>query len=391
MPGTRLSIVVSGMIASIPRQGGATWAVLQYVLGLRRLGHAVCFVEPVCDPAMGPPGSTLRGSYNAAYFREVVRQFGLEGTSGLLRPGTRETVGLPYDRLVEIARDADLLLNVSGILTEAALLEPIPSRVYLDLDPGFTQLWHAVQGIDMGFRGHTHFVTIGVAIGSNGCDVPDCGLAWIGTAQPVVLSEWPAVNTRPFHGLTTVGNWRGYGSIEYEGRLYGQKAHSLRQLMSLPGRTPEKFILALAIHPNEKRDLDALTANGWHIVDPALLAASPDAYRRFVQASKVEFGLAKSGYVAARAGWFSDRSACYLASGRPVIAQDTGFPDFLPVGEGLLAFETAQDVLAAIEEINRNYRFHAQAARRIAEEHFDSDKVLSRLLDRIEEAPCQMP
>jgi hypothetical protein len=200
------------------------------------------------------------------------------------------------------------------------------------------------------------------------------------TAQPVVLEHWPMVGQVEHDALTTVGNWRGYGSVEYDGVFYGQKAHSLRRFMSLPTRTREQFLLALAIHPSETTDLMALAANGWRLVDPAVVAGTPADYRRFIQGSKAEFGVAKSGYVVSQCGWFSDRSVCYLASGRPVVAQDTGFGRFLPTGAGLFAFKTEDDVLAAIDELRRDYPRHARAARTVAEDFFDSDKVLTRLL-----------
>ena len=380
MAGARLTILLSGMIAAVPHQGGATWAVLQYLLGLKRLGHDVYFVEPVEEAVLRPFGAPLHRSINAAYFRQVMADFGLEGTSALLLAGTQQTVGLPYDRVHEIARRADVLVNISGLLADEALTENIPLRVYLDLDPAFTQLWQAVQGIDMRFADHSHFVTVGQAIGQPGCDVPTCGRTWITTPQPVVLERWPVAGRVFCDALTTVANWRGYGSIEHEGVLYGQKAHSLRQFFSLPTLTDERFALALAIHPEESEDLAALHANGWRLIDPQRVAQTPASYQRFVRGSKAEFGIAKSGYVAARCGWFSDRSVCYLASGRPVIVQETGFSDYLPTGKGLFAFETIDEVLASIEALNGDYAYHARAARAVAEEYFDSDRVLDRLL-----------
>jgi hypothetical protein len=381
-----LTILLSGMTAAIPHQGGATWAVVQYLLGLKRLGHDVYFVEPVEAAVLRPIGAPLPRSVNAAYFGRVMADLGLGHASALLLAGTRQTVGLPYDRLQEIARRADLLVNISGLLADEALAENVPLRAYLDLDPAFTQLWHATEGIDMRFAGHNRFVTVGQAIGRPGCDVPTCGLRWITTPQPLVLERWPAAGgaTPVTHNaLTTVANWRGYGSIEHEGVLYGQKAHSWRRFFSLPALTGEKFAPALAIHPEESKDLEALRASGWRLVDPALVAHTPASYQRFVQGSKAEFGIAKSGYVAARCGWFSDRSVCYLASGRPVIAQETGFSDFVPAGAGLFAFETIDEVLASIEALNGDYERHARAARALAEEHFDSDNVLNRLLNRL--------
>ncbi|HEX6386405.1 MAG TPA: hypothetical protein VF177_17165 [Anaerolineae bacterium] len=380
MAGTRLTILVSGMIAGVPHQGGATWAVLQYLLGFKRLGYDVYFVEPLTETALQPAGTSLERSVNAAYFRQVIADFGLEQRAALLLAGTRHTVGLLYQQLRAVAGRAGVLLNISSTLADEALTGRIPVRVYLDLDPTFNQLWHAVEGIDMRFASHTDFVTVGLALGKAGCVVPTFGLPWITTLQPVVLAHWPVARHTTYDALTTVANWRGYGSIEYAGVFYGQKAHSLRQFFSLPTLTKEKFMLALSIHPDESSDLKALAENGWHLLDPTQVAHTPADYRRFVQGSKGEFGIAKSGYVAAGCGWFSDRSICYLASGRPVIAQETGFSRFLPTGEGLFAFKTSDDVLASIEALNRDYSRQSRAARAIAEEYFDSDKVLTRLL-----------
>lgn len=371
------------MIAGDPHQGGATSAVLQYVLGLRSLGHDVYFVEPIAPALLRPHGAPLPASVNAGYFYEVATHFDLTTRAALLQQGTRETVGLSYANLLEAARRCDVLINVSGMLTDPWLLEGIPRRVYLDLDPAFNQLWHAIEGIDMRFDGHTHFVTVGQAIGSPDCMVPTCGRTWIQTLQPVVLSEWPMTRGDSRAAWTTVGHWRGYGSIHYRGVLYGQKAHSLRRFMELPGRTQGPFHLALAIDPAEVNDLWALRANGWDLIDPASVAGTPSRYRHFIQRSKGELGIAKSGYVESRCGWFSDRSVCYLASGRPVVAQETGFSRFLPTGEGLFAFSTVEDARAAIETVSLDYDRHCRGARDIAESHFRAELVLGRLLDCI--------
>jgi hypothetical protein len=367
-----MRILVSGMVAGVPRHGGATWAVLQYVLGFARLGHEVVLIEPV--EAARPE--------TVAYFRDVVDVFSLDGRAALLISGTHETVGVPYEQLIALARDADLLVNVSGMLRDSRLIEAVEARVYLDLDPAFNQLWHT-QGTDVGFEGHTSYVTVGQALGRQGCPVPGCGLDWITTVQPVVLECWPVANGLDYKGLTTVANWRGYGSIEHDGVHYGQKAHSFRRFFELPRRTAVPVFAGLAIHPDERDDLAALRKNGWRLLDATEVAGTPDRYRRFVRSSWAELGIAKSGYVAAHSGWFSDRSVCYLASGRPVLAQETGFSDFLPTGEGLIPFATVDAVVAGVEELQRDYERHRRAARALAEEVFDSDLVLSRLLDAV--------
>jgi len=379
----KLTILFAGMIAADPNQGGATWAVLQYLLGFRQLGHEVIFVEPIKAAALHPNGSSFDSSENPRYFEKTIREFGLDQQAALLLTETHKTVGLTYKELREKAARADVLFNVSGMLEDEALLSSIPCRVYLDLDPAFNQLWQVVCGIDMRLSSHTHFVSVGQAIGRTDCAVPTCHLDWLTTLPPVVLEYWP-MTTAVFHdALTTVGNWRGYGSIEHGGLHYGQKAHSLRKFFELPKMTTEKFALALAIHPDEKNDVEALRENNWELLDPLECAGSPSRYRHFIQGSKAEFGIAKSGYVVSRCAWFSDRSACYLASGRPVLAQETGFGQFLPTGEGLFSFATIGEVLYAIEEMNRDYACHRKAARHLAERYFDSGKVLPRLLDKV--------
>jgi hypothetical protein len=383
-PRRRLRIVVSGMIAGDPYQGGATWAVLQYVIGLRQLGHDVYFVEPIASGKLQPAGTSMSRSINAAYFREVVRDFDLESRAALLVAGTQDTEGCSYEHLRALAKRADVLINISGMLRDPVLTETIPVRIYLDLDPAFNQLWHESEGLDVGFDGHTHFVTIGPALAQQDCAIPTCGRNWIAIRQPVVLSEWPVAATFTRDAFTTVANWRGYGSITYRNVFYGQKAHAWRALMRLPDRTAQQFVVALAIHPAETRDLEQLDAHGWKRVDPAQVTDTPARYRSFVQGSKGEIGIAKSGYATARCGWFSDRSVCYLASGRPVVAQETGFSEFLPTGDGLFAFESEDDVLAAIEAIVGDYPRQSRRARAMAEEYFDASKVLPRLLDRVD-------
>jgi hypothetical protein len=370
--GERLRIVVSGMIAGDLDQGGAAWSILQYVLGLGELGHDVVFVEPVDVPV------PLARSANARYLRAVASEFGI-AQAALVSADGSEATGIARGRLLELIAGADLLLNVSGMLTAPDLFDPVPVRAYLDLDPFFNQLWQ-LQGADMRLQGHTHFVTVATALGEPDCEVPTLGRDWIKTLPPVVLGQWPAATVAPTLPFTSVGHWRSYGPIEHQGRRYGVRAHSLRELIDLPRRTRAEFALALGIHSSELRDIEALEGHGWNLLDPLALASTPSRYREFVRASTAEIGIAKEGYVRSCSGWFSDRSACYLACGRPVIAQDTGFAAALPVGDGLLAFATVEEAAAAAEEVLSRPRQHARAARAIAEDVLDSDRVLTLLL-----------
>jgi hypothetical protein len=230
---------------------------------------------------------------------------------------------------------------------------------------------------------HTHFVTISDAVGRPAGIIPDCGREWIVTVPPVVLSEWAYASGVERQALTSVGHWRGYGSVVAGDMHLGQRVHSLRPIIDLPERTPLPVEVAYAIHQRETADLAALTDHGWTLLDPDELAGDPDRYRRFVQGSFAELAIAKSGYVVSDSGWFSDRSACYLASGRPVIAQSTGFERRIPTGAGVFAFTTTDEAVAATEEIVAHYETHRDAARQIAEDRLDAAVVLDALLDRL--------
>ncbi len=370
----RLKILLAGMVAGDPGQGGASWAVLQYLAGLRSLGHDVVLVEPVPAEALAPDGEVGR------YFARLPL---LDGRAALLAEGGAGTLGLGWAELRRFAAEADLLLNLSGLLRDERLLAPIPVRAFVDLDPGFNQAWQ-MTGAEMGLDCHTHFVSVGQRIGLPGCPIPDCGREWIGTLPPVALEHWPAAPVPPRHdAFTSVGHWRSYGSVEYAGVRYGQRAHSLRKLIELPRLSASRFELALGIHRDEVADLEALAANGWRRLDPGQVAGDPGAFAEFVRGSKAELAVAKQGYVVSRSGWFSDRSAAYLASGRPVVAQETGFGEFLPTGEGLLSFATTSEAAAAVAAVEAEPGRHRAAARALAEEHLDGRKVLARLLDRL--------
>ncbi|MGH2773558.1 MAG: glycosyltransferase [Actinomycetota bacterium] len=379
--GSPARAVVSGMLASVPAQGGATWAVLQYILGLQQLGFQTVFVEETSPEKLRPAGGPLEETEAGRWFSSVVTEFGLQQTACLVVSGTRKTLGMPYGDLLDQLAESDLLLNLSGVLKDPELLEACKHRVYLDLDPVFTQLWD-LQGQDVGLHGHDRFATVGLGIGAEQCPVPTGGREWITTLPPVLLDFWPLLPPAPAGPFTTIGNWRGYGSVEHEGVAYGQKAHSMRKLIDLPERTREELVLAMAIHPAETRDLEALVGNGWKLVDPAA-ASTPHSYRDFIASSKGEFSAAKSGYVDSRCGWFSDRTACYLASGRPAVVEDTGAGSFVASGDGFLTFKDATGARDAIEEVAADYPRHARAAREFAQEYLDSRIVLSRLMESV--------
>ncbi len=384
-------MLLTGTVGGVPHLGGLTWVALNQMFGLAQAGCDTHLVEPITSDRLLPLGSSLADSVNAMYFGAVVDAFGLVGRATLVCTDTGETVGASMVELAELAGRCDALLNVGGMLAVAELVEPIGVRAYLDLDPGFTQLW-ALQGADMRLDGHTHFVTVGALLGQPGCDVPTLGHEWIGTLPPVSLEHWCQPDGKPADverrascdgAFTTVASWRGYGSVWHDGVHYGQKAHATRPLFTLPSRTSERFELALEIHPDERDDIAALDEHGWSVVDPADVARTPRDFHRFVTSSKAELGLAKLGYVVGRTGWFSDRSACYLAAGRPVVAHDTGFGDVIPTGEGLLAFTGLEDAAAAVADVAGDWERHSRTARHLAHEYLYAGTVMGRLLDRL--------
>jgi hypothetical protein len=348
-------VVVSGALANKPRNGGEAWVRLSYVAGLRRLGHEVSFVEQIAEPKRDA----------VAWFREIVAQFRLD--AALVRPDGSAVVGEPFAA-------ADLLVNVSGNLTAPKLLARARRRAYVDLDPGYTQLWHAQGLVDLG--GHDVFFTVGENVGTAHCPLPVNGIAWRPTRPPVVLDDWPVAAAGDTARFTTISSWRGaFGPVDG----YGVKAHEFRKMAELPRRAAGTFEIALAIDPADARDRELLLGNGWRLVDPAAAARDPFAFQAYVQGSGAEFSPAQGVYVETRSGWFSDRTARYLAAGKPALVQDTGSP--LPSGEGLLTYRTVDEAAAGADAIVADYDRHSRAARRLAEEHFASDGVLTRLFE----------
>jgi hypothetical protein len=374
-------IVICGAIAQKAHQAGHTWQFLQYLLGFRELGWDVLFVDRL-------RGDVDRTDGRIGYVATVMRDAGLDGawTIGLDDGGH---AGLGRTEVLARVRSADLLLNVMGFCDDAEILAAARQRVFLDTDPGFGQMWHALGLADI-FAGHDRHVTIGERIGTPGCTLPTCGIAWITTPQPVVLSQWPAAPapTVPLR-FTSVARWRGaYGPIDFGGQRYGLRLHQFRRFARLPQLTGAQLEVALDIDPADGADIRLLEQAGWTLIDPTSVAATPTAYRRFLQASSAEFLVAKGMYVDTSSGWLSERSLCYLASGRPVLAQSTGAEELYPTGCGLVTFATVDEAVAGVDAIRSEYTRHARAARDLAATYFDSAKVLGRLLDLLGSRPA---
>lgn len=368
-----MKILVAGIIARYPF-GGVTWCSLMYLLGLRALGHEVFYVEDTGECIYDPEQNTRSEDpgYGTRYIHQALSPFGLgDRWSFVNYDGTYH--GASHETVKAFCRDADLFINLSGgswfWREEYAA---IPRRVFIDSDPVFTQLAIAkAEGwyVDF-FKQFTTLFTFGANIGTPACDVPTGHFTWVKTWQPVVLDEWRST-APPGDRFTTVMTWR----IESFADVDGNKDREFVKVIDLPTRTPHRFQLAV----NGPQTL--LRQHGWATVDAMGVSRSLWDYRRFIQESKAEFGVAKHAYVSHRSGWFSDRTECYLAAGRPAVVQDTGWSAHLPAGLGLVPFSTAEEAIAGLDRVAGDYARHAAAASDIARQHFDASVVLRRLLE----------
>jgi hypothetical protein len=391
-----MKIILGAVISLPPVSAGCAWNRLQYVLGLRRLGHDVCFVEEVrpqwCVNADGKP-CAYDASLNRRAFGEIMRQFGLLERSCQLFDGGRETTGLSRDAVRQFAREADLMINISGHCTSDLVLDGVGVLAYLDQDPVYTQLWLAEYGRDLGLGRYGVFFTVGLNIGTAESHIPDCGIEWHPTLPPVVPDLWAragAESEAPPYRFTTVASWGGYGDLQFRGEWYRSKYDEVRRFADLPRRAGPRFQFELLLKHFQDDDegVRLLRDNGWNVRRSGAEATELPAYRDYIARSSAEIGITKGAYVKSRSGWFSDRTAAYLASGRPALAQATGFEGRLPVGAGLLCFNEADEAAAGAEEIVNCYRHHCRAAREVAAEFLDYRKVLPAMLDTCSATPA---
>jgi hypothetical protein len=377
------TFLVAGSVAARPGCGGHAAAFLQWVLGLRALGHDVWFVDRMppgsCTDDDGRPCLPVR-SRQWAYLEHVCEAERLTGRYVLLADG--ECLGAPVGAVRHAARGA-VLLNVNGYLEDEDILNAVSQRVYVDIDPGFAHFW-LEHGLHDAFAGHDTFVTIGERVGQPDCPIPTNGRSWITTPPPVYLPAWPRRPPMAADLLTSVATWRGpFAPVEHDGVRYGLRVHEFRRFVELARRIRARLEIALDIDPADAADIEMLTTHGWHLVDPVAVACDPRAYARYLRRSAAEFCVAKEIYVRTRSGWVSDRSICYLASGRPVIAQDTGWSARYGSSEGFVAFDELDDAVDAARDVLADYERHSKAAYEIAADCFSTTTVLPRLLDAL--------
>jgi hypothetical protein len=376
------TIIVAGALANKPGNGGEAWVRLSWVRGLRLLGFDVWLVEEL----HGATRDGIDTSLATAWFSSISERFGLSGRTVLVTPDV--VLGLDdLGSVQDLLRDAVLLVNISGNLRREDLFKLARRAAYVDLDPGFTQIWWA-RGIGNLYleAHHVHF-SVGERIGTPRCPIPTSGLRWHPCRQPVLLDDWPLTPIPRTAAFTTVATWRcPFGTVDWAGETYGLKVHEFRKLIGLPRRSPVPLELALSMADADRPDLERLKANGWRVRDAASVSDSPERFRRYVQESAGEFGVAQGVYARANTGWFSDRTVRYLASGRPAVIQDTALDEDLIGGDGLLTFGDEAGATVALEAVYGALERHGLAARQLAEQRFEARRVLTSFLDRCEPA-----
>src|ERR1051326_1497961 len=373
-----MTILFSGTIGR-SGLGGQAWASLQYLLGLRALGHQVFYLEDCSISSWvynwEKAEWTTELNYPAAYVRDCLEPFAL-GNDWLYRPNDG-SVGAPLERLLELCASADLLiLRAVPLWVWRQEYDRPRLRAFIDVDPGFTQISIANgdKGLAEGIARCERRYTLGQRIGAPDCPVPLAGGPWLKTLPPVYLPEWPLVESDASQ-FTSVMRWQGFREVIYDGVSYGQRDKEFPRFLDLPGRTTQSFRIAqMGTEPK------LLESRGWEVAPGEIISRTPASYREFIQNSRAEFSVPKNGYVKMRGGWFSDRSVCYLASGRPVLIEDTGLRNWLPSDEGLMTFTCPAEAAAGIARINGDYERHRRSARRLAEESFSTDKVLGPFL-----------
>lgn len=373
-------------VAGFPdRAAGNSWAFLQWGLGLREMGWEVWLVESLEKKEIknehGQP-SALARSVNQRHWRKILEEIGWDQRATLLAEGEEEETR----ELREFAQGADLFLNLSGHFKRPDLVAGAACKVYVDLDPAFTQIWAKVYGSAMNFAGHDAFWSVGLSMG-RGAVVPDTGHNWRPVLPPVCRKFWAPEAIGEVRGRaaemgrnrwTTVTHWYGYAAVEWEGRSYGNKATEFAKLLDWPEKSGQRPLLVTDLGEGEERNL--FSKAGWEFVSPDFICTEWKEYRSFLAASRGEFSPAKSGYVTAQTGWFSDRSVLYLSLGRPVLLQETGWSKWLPEGQGLVAFRSPEEAVEKVKEIEKNYEQHRKAALQLAEEHLSATRAIPKAL-----------
>ncbi len=381
-----MKIIVAGYIVGYPL-GGMTWHHLNYLLGFASMGHEVIFYEDSGKwlQPYNPADNSCRDdpAYGIDYLQRTFATEGFNARWCYHSELLNQYFGMTRDEWLTTARDADLLICVSGVTPWRDEFGLVNRTCVIDTDPVFTQL--RLPGDESFLSYYKLFdrvATFGKLIGTPTCRLPTSGLDWIGTCQPIAMDHWPVVDVPAKAAFSTIGKWEHSNdrSFEFQGHTYASsKGVEWMKLLDLPAKTTWPMRMAMASLPDATRQ--GFESHGWGFTDPTRASISTNAYRDFIRSCAGEFTVAKQIYAGLPSGWFSDRSAAYLASGRPVITQSSGFEQWLPTGEGLFSFATIEQATEALRAVASDYLKHAVAARRIACTHFDARVVLQHLIN----------
>jgi hypothetical protein len=383
-------VVVLGLTSYTP-YAGVAWQTAHYLEGLSRLGYRVYYLEDhgywPYDPYLEQHTDDCRGTVR--YISELMARLGMEDRWAYRDVASDWRVfGMSEQRLNELLGAADVLVNLTGSTVLRDVHMEVPVRMYLETDPVLAQI-ELAKGDAVTLermRAHTHHATYGENFGAPDCGVPATGFEYIPTRPPVILDWWTPREPDPSAPYTTIGSWeQSFKDVEWEGERYTWSKHEqFLKVLELPASVSRRLELSLATR--DRATIAMLEDHGWSVRDAAKTSRDLDDYRDYVRGSWGEFTVAKDQNVRLRSGWFSDRSACYLAAGRPVVTQETGFSNVLPTGEGLFGFRELTDIVAAFDEIESRPEHHRSRARRIAEERFRAEDVLAALMASVAES-----
>ncbi len=413
-----MRIIVTGLVALYP-VGGVAWDYFSYIIGLAKLGHDVYYHEDTwCWPYHPLQKQYVsEGNYSAQYIKYFFQLYAPELNDHWHYFHLHETsFGMSKSAFDEVAKTADLFLNISGACPIPENLSNHCVKIFLDTDPGYNQIvfsekfsWSEnVERWCQNLLQHDRYFTYGENINSHDCLIPKLGLDWKTTRMPIVMDLWNSIskiNLSQPKNWTTIMSWNSFkGKLVYQGVEYKSKDAEFEKIIKLPKQINSSFLIAVggittslkwfeknnwtiisrflsSMKKNQK--FKQLADNEWQVIDAPSNTLTPDQYQNFIGNSRGEFSIAKNIYVAMKTGWFSCRSACYLALGKPVVVQDTGFSSILPTGEGLLSFNNLQEAIYGIEQVEANYTKHSRKASQIAQEYFDCNIVLKDLLENV--------
>ena len=375
-----IAVISVYKVANFPDGGGHFWVYMQYAQGLRRLGCDVYWLEQ-----FRPPPDAAEETRLLSQFFDRMKGFGLEGKVLLYAKAGNDFrfVGCEWPDVERVLKRADLLLNFHYAI-DPRLLGGARRTALVDIDPGLLQFWISTGQLNV--PAHDCYLTTGETVGTPSARFSDCGLPWHRIRPPVCLDLWPFTYDPHAEAFTTVSSWltTDWLKVTENGKVVlreNTKRVAFLEFAELPRHTPQALELALYTDDRDAGDLARLTQNGWRVRHSAEVAGSPDAYRSYVQRSRGEFSCAKASCMQFQNAWVSDRTLCYLASGKPVVVQHTGPSACLPNGEGMFRFTSLDDAAAALDAINRDYGRHCRAARDLAETQFDSKRILEHVLN----------